>query len=205
MHWPRTAVRDILISHIRHATQGALTLANTQPFVRQLGARAHVFAHNGNLTGLEKHAVSMSGQRPVGETDAERAFCLLLARLGSAWAGARVPSIEARTAIVAKFASDMRTLETANFLYADGDVLFAYGHRRWNQASRAAEPPGLWMLNRECVHDAPRDGRPVSIVSEVETSLLIASVPLTEATTWQPLREGELLISRDGKVIAQVT
>lgn len=201
-HGPPT---NLAISHIRHATQGALTLANTQPFVRQLGARTHVFAHNGDLTGLEKHAVSMSGQRPVGETDSELAFCLLLARLSSVWAGAEVPSIEARTSIVAEFASDMRTLGPANFLYADGDVVFAHGHRRWNQANRKVEPPGLWMLNSKCVHDAPRDGHPVSIVSEVETSLLIASVPLTEASTWQPLGEGELVISRNGKAIEQVT
>ena len=131
---------NLAISHIRHATQGALTLANTQPFVRQLGARTYVFAHNGDLTGLEKHAVSMSAQRPVGETDSELAFCLLLARLSLVWAGVEVPSIEARTSIVAEFASDMRTLGPANLLYADGDVVVAHGHRRWNQANRKVEP-----------------------------------------------------------------
>ena len=39
----------LAISHIRRATQGAVTLANTQPFVRELGGRTHVFAHNGHL------------------------------------------------------------------------------------------------------------------------------------------------------------
>ena len=39
----------LAISHIRHATQGTISLANTQPFVRELGGRTHVFAHNGDL------------------------------------------------------------------------------------------------------------------------------------------------------------
>jgi predicted glutamine amidotransferase len=43
-HGPST---KLAISHIRHATRGAVTLANTQPFARELGGRMHVFAHNG--------------------------------------------------------------------------------------------------------------------------------------------------------------
>ena len=38
---------DIVVSHIRHATQGEVSLRNTQPFTRELGGRVHVFAHNG--------------------------------------------------------------------------------------------------------------------------------------------------------------
>ncbi len=43
----------LAISHIRHATQGQVSLANTQPFGRQLGGRTHIFAHNGDLTGIQ--------------------------------------------------------------------------------------------------------------------------------------------------------
>src|SRR3970040_386769 len=37
----------LVVSHIRKATQGSVSLANTQPFTRELGGRVHVFAHNG--------------------------------------------------------------------------------------------------------------------------------------------------------------
>ncbi|HEU4644615.1 MAG TPA: class II glutamine amidotransferase, partial [Burkholderiales bacterium] len=40
----------LVMSHIRKATQGELTLANSQPFTRELGGRMHVFAHNGDLS-----------------------------------------------------------------------------------------------------------------------------------------------------------
>ena len=54
----------LAISHIRRATQGALTLANTQPFVRELGGRTHVFAHNGHLPGIWDSAAMTMGYRP---------------------------------------------------------------------------------------------------------------------------------------------
>jgi len=49
----------LVLSHIRKATQGALTLANTQPFARELGGRMHVFAHNGDLDGARLRAAHM--------------------------------------------------------------------------------------------------------------------------------------------------
>jgi predicted glutamine amidotransferase len=41
---------ETVVAHIRHAMQGGISLANTQPFVRELGGRMHVFAHNGNIS-----------------------------------------------------------------------------------------------------------------------------------------------------------
>jgi predicted glutamine amidotransferase len=68
----------LLISHIRHATQGAVTLANTQPFVREIAGRMHCFAHNGRLPCIEKlHSPAPTHYRPVGDTDSEYAACLL--------------------------------------------------------------------------------------------------------------------------------
>ncbi len=63
---------DLAISHIRHATQGGVSLANTQPFVRELGGRTHVFAHNGDLPSIYRsEALALGSYRPVGQTDSE--------------------------------------------------------------------------------------------------------------------------------------
>ena len=87
---------DLAISHIRHATQGTVTLANTQPFVRKLGGRTHGFAHNGDLHGaLNSETLRFGDQDPVGETDSEHAFCALLARLRKLWMTGEEPSVEA--------------------------------------------------------------------------------------------------------------
>ncbi|HEY0887549.1 MAG TPA: class II glutamine amidotransferase, partial [Ramlibacter sp.] len=144
-HGPATG---LAISHIRHATQGSVRLANTQPFVRQLGGRSHVFAHNGNLTGVEAaHGAGAGRWQPVGDTDSERAFCALLDRIEPLWTepGA-VPSLRARLSLLGDFAAGLRRLGPANFLYSDGDALFAHGHRRIQPALGRIEPPGLWTL-----------------------------------------------------------
>ena len=53
----------LLISHIRHATRGAVNLANTQPFAREIGGRMHVFAHNGRLEPPDADAAVPSTRR----------------------------------------------------------------------------------------------------------------------------------------------
>jgi predicted glutamine amidotransferase len=193
---------NLAISHIRHATQGTVQFSNTQPFLRELGGRTHVFAHNGDLPGIEA-ALSLGAFRPVGQTDSEYAFCVLLGRLQSLWNGAVLPTLDARLSLLAAFAADLRQLGPANFVYADSDALFAHGHRRLHNGHGKAEPPGLWILQQ---HGATADPPPsqhvgVSIAQEERVSLLIASVPLS-AEAWQPMQEGELVAVRDGQLIA---
>jgi predicted glutamine amidotransferase len=54
-------------------------MKNCQPFVRELGGRVHVFAHNGDLDiGALRAKLPLGGFRPVGDTDSEYAFCALL-------------------------------------------------------------------------------------------------------------------------------
>ena len=206
-HGPSTT---LAISHIRRVTRGAVQLSNTQPFVRELGGRMQVFAHNGDLPGIEHSEVFTLGACPpyrpyrsVGQTDSEHAWCALLARLSGLWAGAGVPTLESRLAWVAAFAADLRALGPANFLYADGDVLFAHGHRRIQHPGGRIEPPGLWMLQRRCAQDAPRpaDVGGISVAGGDQTVLLFASVPLTDEA-WQPLAAGELVAVRDGEILA---
>lgn len=193
----------LAISHIRHATQGGVTLANTQPFVRELGGRTHVFAHNGNLPGIFRSgAWALDRYRPVGQTDSEHAFCALLSRLEALWLGGDVPSLDARRSALAAFAADLRALGPANFLYADGDALFAHGHRRWQPATGRAERPGLWCLRRDCssIAAAPHDPDGVSVRSTTPSAVLLASVPLG-SEAWRPLAEGELLVVRSGAYV----
>lgn len=177
---------DLVLSHIRRATQGRLAMKNCQPFARELEGRMHLFAHNGDLD-LPALCRRMPLQRfrPVGETDSEYAFCALLERIAVAG------SLEERPGVLAKFAAELRALGPANFLYADGDCLFVHGHRRSPGRGAPPAPPGLHVLQRSC---AP--GQQV---------ILVASVPLTEEPGWRALNEGELLALRAGRIVARCT
>ena len=195
---------NLAISHIRHATRGPVNLANTQPFVRELGGRTHVFAHNGDLPEIWRNErFAIGPYHPVGQTDSEHVFCALLSRLRPLWETGGIPTLEARVAVLVAFAAELRAHGPANFLYADGNALFAHGHRRMQRRSRRAEPPGLWTLQRQC---APADSSTehldgVSIAEGGQSVLWVASVPLTDEP-WRPLSEGELLVVRGGEALA---
>ncbi len=193
----------LLISHIRRATRGGITLANTQPFVRELGGRMHVFAHNGRLDGVDERFAEPGRRfRPVGETDSEIAFCLLLERLSPLWETGAVPTLSTRLAVVADFASEMRALGPANFLYSDGEVVFGHGHRRI-QADGNIAPPGLWCLRRDCAVDADAlasSGVMIEPENEAQELVLLASVPLS-GESWRPLGEGEIVVVANGEFL----
>ena len=99
------------------------------------------------------------------------------------------------------FARQLRTLGPANFIYTDGDAVFAHGHRRKSDTDEI-RPPGLHVLCRSCAADAeglplagiaiPREGR--------QEVALVASVPLS-GERWQPLEEGEVVVLREGRVV----
>ena len=202
----------LLFSHIRRATRGANSHANTQPFVRALGGRMHLFAHNGGFDAIDSlYAESRRRFRPVGETDSEMAFCLLLERLaplwdGAAWEGAAAPPLASRLAAVAAFAADMRPLGIANFLYSDGEFVFGHGHRR-TQADGIVAPPGLWCRHRHRAHAAGAPARPGVAIAPggaAQEITLLASVPVTGGK-WRPLDEGEIVVVAAGELVPTAT
>ncbi len=194
-----------VIAHIRHATQGDVSLRNTQPFQREIGGRAHVFAHNGNLQGArDRFGASLHRFRPIGTTDSEIAFCALLTALAPLWVDS-VPTLEARLAVIAEMAEMLRGLGPANFLYTDGDALFAHADRR-TQSDGSIAPPGLTMLHRSCSVDVdalPESGVDMQAAPGGQIVTLFASVPLTDEP-WKPMATGDIVAVRDGAIADMV-
>jgi glutamine amidotransferase len=180
----------IVIAHVRRATRGPRKLRNTQPFGRELGGRLHLFAHNGMLPGID--VLRPRWYQPIGDTDSEVAFCALLDRMRPRWEHG-VPSVDARLDVVAAFAAELRELGPANFIYTDGELIFAHGHRRRGERGEI-EPPGLYALCRRCQAERTTD----------QEVALVASVPLS-GEPWAPLAEGEVVVLSAGHVIRRVT
>ncbi len=195
----------LAMSHIRHATRGEPALRNCQPFARELGGNMHLFAHNGDLGAIDELASAPDNLfHPVGETDSERAFCALLGRMHALWGNcAQPPTLDQRIATVAGFAADLRALGPANFLYSDGQALYAHGHRR--RHGDVIRPPGLHLLVRHCAREAAllADGLTLRSQAPEQAVVLLASVPLTPEG-WTPLAEGELVVAQTGGIVARL-
>lgn len=195
-----------VIAHTRHAMRGPVAFENTQPFARELGGRAHVFAHNGLLDEAGLRGLPFGRSLPMGDTDSEVAFCVLLGRLEPLWRSGEVPPLDERSALVAAFAKEIRALGPANFLYADGDALFAHGDRRCHLGEAAPRPPGLHVLHRTCP-PAPSDMRGGGVELRTQSArhvTLFASVPLTEEP-WKSLPQGQLVVAKGGRIVARLS
>ena len=193
---------DVVVSHIRKATQGEVAVRNTQPFTRELGGRVHVFAHNGDLHGIDGEPEMKLGRYlPIGDTDSEHVFCVLLHRLSLLWTESQeIPGLARRLRVVAAFASDIRRLGPANFIYTDGDAIFLHGHKRKSPCDGVMRTPGLYFLCRSCeVTPGPIEIPGLEIALETQRVVLAASVPLT-GEGWTPLAEGEVVAVRKGEV-----
>jgi predicted glutamine amidotransferase len=100
--------------HVRRATMGDLTLANTHPFC--LGS--YSFGHNGTIVRYPR-LVEPGVAQPGGDTDSEAFFNFLMAHYD-----ASDPIASLRHAI--RTTIERSPFSGLNFLFSDGDRLFAY-------------------------------------------------------------------------------
>lgn len=198
------------IARVRLANVGTPTLRNTHPFRRVLGRRVHVFAHNGTFAGLHDDCDGRAlRHEPVGETDSELAFCLLLERLRPLRSGkdGEPPAAADRLTVFAEFAADMRERGSANMLYSDGDVLFTHAHKHKYEEKDGfseARAPGLSIRNCAACQQGPeyvREGLKIHLTAPHAT--LLASVPLDDHG-WEPLSEGTALAVSGGTEVARM-
>ncbi len=195
---------ETVIAHIRRASFGPVELKNTHPFRREIAGYVHTFAHNGDLPGIvDKFDIDRTGFAvPIGNTDSEYAFCVLMQRLSEVWRKqGEVPELKKRIEIISEFASEMGRFGPANFLYSDGDALFVHGHVR-TQDDNSICAPGLHYISVSCDYGVGRsDLASVTLESDqVQRVTLISTKPLNDGN-WLPMSEGQLLVLKGGEII----
>ncbi|HEX6735173.1 MAG TPA: class II glutamine amidotransferase [Azonexus sp.] len=172
-----------VIAHIRKATQGAIGLENTHPFMREQWGRYWLFAHNGNLRDF---APALDGSiQPVGQTDSERAFCWLLQELRRRFGNTPPPAAELFAAVHAL------TLEIArhgefNFLLSSGDWLFAHASTRLSYVVRQAPFTHAHLKDQDVTVDFN------ALTTPEDRVAVIATLPLTDNETWTEMPAGTL-------------
>ena len=178
-----------VIAHIRKATQGAVALVNTHPFMRELWGRYWIFAHNGTL----KHYKPDSGKqyRPVGATDSEQAFCHLLDTLRLRYPDGQ-PSLRELYGTLATLSVEIAGHGTFNYMLSNGEYLFAHCTDKLCYVLRHAPFTTAHLMDQDIEVDFSEVTTPDDKVA------IIATEPLTDNETWTRLGAGELLAFQDG-------
>jgi predicted glutamine amidotransferase len=186
----------LAIGHVRQRTRGRRSLANTHPFVRELWGRHWVFAHNGTLPDVRRKKLGRF--RPIGTTDSEHAYCVLLDRLHAAF-----PAYPTRVSdlwqAVADVGAELGRGGTFNFLLGDGRHLYARCATRLAYIIRKA-PFGLASL-------ADADVRIdfSTVTTPRDRVVVVATCPLTTNEAWNLGRSGELWVFDRGKLQATLS
>jgi glutamine amidotransferase len=189
-HYPIRSLN--VIAHIRKATQGVVALENTHPFQRELWGRYWIFAHNGNLPQFQP---LLNGSFvPVGNTDSERIFCWLLQNLREQF-GEAPPAREELFQALYALTEPLAAMGIFNYLLSNGDSLFAHCSTELSYIIRRAPFNLAHLKDEDVMVDFSQVTTPDDRVA------VIATQPLTDNESWNPMESGSLWQFCEGEVI----
>lgn len=189
---------SLFLVHIRHATWGSITDANTQPFTRAWGRRDWLFAHAGSLRSrpeLERYATF----EPVGSTDTELILCELMNRIAECgW-----PSLgDADLATLGVWLKSINELGELTAVLCDGRDLCVYADREgripiyyWE-----AVPPYGDLVFADDDLEVALARRGVKSRRGVVVSTTRMEVTGDGRGSWQELPPGHFLVIRQGTI-----
>ncbi len=187
-----TEAREIrsrtFVAHVRHATNGALTMANTHPFCQ----KDRLFAHNGvigDVPKLEQH-LGDSLELVGGESDSERFVALITReidkhdgdisegiRAAARWLVQTLPVVSINFVLIT--ATDLWALR-----YPKTDTLFVLERPAGGGKPGGATPLEQASSHGTRIHSEPARDRPL---------LVVASEQMDDDPAWREVRSGELL------------
>ena len=206
---------SLFVLHIRSARWGANTDANTQPFVRSWGRRDWMFGHSGSLT--RRPAETNAGVfEPVGSTDTEQLFCILMSRFAErGWKSLADADLAEVRGWLEVFDDD----GSLTMSLTDGRDLVVYADRDQDSVlwvGQLAPPYDRCVIgDADLVMDLGARGtksRKGVIVSSTPLELVEAPPvladdgellppPAAPTITWTQLTPGHLIVIRQGAVV----
>ncbi len=208
---------SIFVLHIRTATWGSNTDANTQPFARTFGGRDWLLAHSGSLKN--RLAVNRAAVfEPVGSTDTERIFCEILNRAEEAgWKS--IADIPAET--LRQWFVDLNEHGSMTTVLTDGRDLVVYADRHGQGDVFVWEilPPhgDLAFGDNDLSVDLTRRGIKSRKGVIVSSERLLPTDGTSQAppgrgpqqaacvASWQKLTPGDLLVIRQGMILGEIS
>ena len=187
------------VAHVRYASTGAVTLANTHPFEQH----GRVFAHNGYIGDLPtlESRLGEHGRLVGGDTDSERFFALITREIE-----ARDGDVGAGIAAAARWIAQTLPMYSLNCVLATPSELWSLrypdSHRLMMLERASGGPTGIRHL------DAASASGTVRIRSGAlgtRAAVIVASEQMDEDPGWRMLKPGELVcVDRDLQVSSRI-
>jgi predicted glutamine amidotransferase len=169
-----TAEGDLIVVHVRRATVGGLSLANTHPFTDG----PYSYCHNGTILKAAQ-LEPLARRRPAGDTDSERFFNLLMEKLDP-------EDIEGTLRETVREVCRRCKFSALNLLLCDGRRLYAY---------RFGVYELFWLVrNTDLDADTKTHYHLHMERPRGEHVVLVASERLTDDEPWTPFEQDELLV-----------
>lgn len=185
-----------VLSHIRKATHGQVSLANTHPFMRELWGEYWLFAHNGHLNNPQTLLKSKQEfYRPVGNTDSEAAFCFILEHLRQTFR--EKPSQEALFREIQKLTAEIRKNGIFNYILTNGQWMIAHASTLLHYIVREAPFGEAKLIDDDVSIDFAAFTTPQDRVA------VIATLPLTSNESWQQFAKDTLYLFEEGEITMQ--
>ncbi|MBE8168246.1 MAG: class II glutamine amidotransferase [Shewanella sp.] len=184
---------EVVISHIRQANSGGVSLENTHPFNRVLWGRNWTYAHNGQLTYYAKFSSNIF--LPVGETDSELAFCWIVEQVAIKFGETEPSDMLPVYEYISELADTLRSHGVFNMIISDGINLMAYCSNNLCYITRRAPFGKAVLKDTDVTIDFYKETTPNDVVT------VIATRPLTTNEQWNILSPGDWCLFRLGEVI----
>jgi glutamine amidotransferase len=186
----------LAVAHIRKMTRGHAAIQNTHPFVRVFDGRHLVFAHNGTVPHVRERPLRF--ESPIGDTDSEHAFCVILDAL-RAHCGPRYPDDPYEIGrLLFTIANDLGNDGVFNFLLADGRHLYARCGDHLSAIVRSAPFGDATLVDADVTVNL---GEAMRGHGDAHMAI-VATEPLTRGETWQKAQPGTLWVLGEGRLLA---
>jgi len=202
--WEQVA-SSLFVLHIRHATWGALSDANTQPFCRAWGRRDWLMAHAGSL---DRKPDALHGPfEPVGSTDTEAIFCGLLNRFAAhGWRNLAEVDLE----ILESWLGELNERGGLTLCLTDGRDLLVHTDRHGEPLHLGILTPPYERIalgDTDLILDLTRRGAKSrkGVIACTDPLVAVPDGDAARAVAWRQPPPGTLLVIREGAVIAERT
>jgi predicted glutamine amidotransferase len=178
IHEAKQAESSTFVAHVRWATAGGRTVANTHPFTMH----GRIMAHNGGLGELPRLEEELGSYRSLvqGDTDSERYFALITKETD-----ARGGDVGAGIAAAAAWIAAHLPVSSLNAVVAAPGELWALRYPAQHALHILERPAGQGLHVRSTTSSVH--------VPDLAPSVVVASEQMDGETGWRMLAAGELV------------